>query len=385
MNSKNKILLFSFLIIILVLLAFISIRFISGEDSWICQNGQWIRHGNPSSPMPTTICRADNKNCDEQYQAIDQEIKRANYCETTSDCVELPLGGRLIEFGCYHFVNKSFDQDAIFNKMNIYENSCVTPIDDCDIGRPEPSCFKNKCVSIDKIIKVNNPTPNTTISSPLVIEGQARGFWFFEASFPVILLDANNKEIASGIAQSQGDWMTEEFVNFKSELKFIMPETEIGFLVLKKDNPSGLPEKEESLSIAVKFNLEKTKVNVYFSYVKTGENLLDCSQVKAVERNIPKTEAIARATIEELLKGPTESEIKKGYFTNINPEVKIQSLNIENGTAKIDFDENLEKGVGGSCKVTSIRSEITNTLKQFPTVKDVAISINGKTEDVLQP
>jgi len=53
--------------------------------------------------------------------------------------------------------------------------------------------------------------------------------------------------------------------------------------------------------------------------------------------------------------------------------------------AKADFDEQLEFQVGGSCRVSAIRAEITQTLKQFSTVKEVVISIDGRTEDILQP
>jgi spore germination protein GerM len=80
------------------------------------------------------------------------------------------------------------------------------------------------------------------------------------------------------------------------------------------------------------------------------------------------------------------AEQAEGFFTSINQGVKLQSLNIrEDGTAFVDFDEQLQAGVGGSCKVSAIRAQITETLKQFPTVKNVIISINGRTEDILQP
>ena len=39
----------------------LGIRFFSGEDNWICQNGQWIKHGNPSTPAPTTGCGEQNE------------------------------------------------------------------------------------------------------------------------------------------------------------------------------------------------------------------------------------------------------------------------------------------------------------------------------------
>lgn len=27
-----------------------------GEDTWLCSNGQWVKHGNPSAPQPTQPC-----------------------------------------------------------------------------------------------------------------------------------------------------------------------------------------------------------------------------------------------------------------------------------------------------------------------------------------
>ena len=45
----------------------------------------------------------------------------------------------------------------------------------------------------------------------------------------------------------------------------------------------------------------------------------------------------------------------------------------------------LTEGVGGTCLVERIRSQIRNTLQQFPTVKSVVISVDGKTEGVLEP
>lgn len=33
-----------------------AVRLTSSEDTWICDNGQWVPHGIPSAPMPTTGC-----------------------------------------------------------------------------------------------------------------------------------------------------------------------------------------------------------------------------------------------------------------------------------------------------------------------------------------
>ncbi|HQK63893.1 MAG TPA: GerMN domain-containing protein, partial [Candidatus Staskawiczbacteria bacterium] len=113
-----------------------------------------------------------------------------------------------------------------------------------------------------------------------------------------------------------------------------------------------------------------------------------CNKVFEVKRTIPKTEGVARAAIEELLKGPTQQEIKSGYYTSINSGVKLNDISIQKTnppSALVDFDDKLEFQVGGSCKVGAIRAQITQTLKQFPSIEDVIISINGRTEDILQP
>ncbi|MBU0458534.1 hypothetical protein KJ652_07410 [Patescibacteria group bacterium] len=46
------------LIVILIILASIAmIRFISGEDNWICDNGERVKHGIPSGTPPAEDCK----------------------------------------------------------------------------------------------------------------------------------------------------------------------------------------------------------------------------------------------------------------------------------------------------------------------------------------
>lgn len=103
------------------------------------------------------------------------------------------------------------------------------------------------------IILVNSPTPNEQIKSPLILMGEARGQWFFEATFPVTLVDDNNQELARTFAEAVDDWMTEDFVKFKSQISFLPPSTPTGKLILEKANASGLPEHNDSIIIPVKF------------------------------------------------------------------------------------------------------------------------------------
>jgi hypothetical protein len=50
MTKKLLVLIF---IIFLLALAF---RSLTPEDTWICQNGQWVKHGNPITAEPSTPC-----------------------------------------------------------------------------------------------------------------------------------------------------------------------------------------------------------------------------------------------------------------------------------------------------------------------------------------
>jgi hypothetical protein len=224
------------------------------------------------------------------------------------------------------------------------------------------------------------------VKSPLSIEGEAKGNWFFEASFPIKILDEQGNVLGNSFAAAQSDWMTEDFVPFKGEISFNSEKEQKGFLVLQKDNPSDLPEFDEEIIIPVFLKpTEYIKIKVFFSNNNLDPEIL-CNKVFAAEREILKIEAIGAAAINELLNGPTETEKQEGFFTNINFGVRLLGLDIDkDGVARVDFDQQLQAGVGGSCKVAAIRAQITETLKQFSTIKNVIISINGSTEDILQP
>jgi len=102
------------------------------------------------------------------------------------------------------------------------------------------------------LIRLETPKDGDVIKSPLTIRGEARGNWFFEASFPVILTDWDGKIIAEHYATAQDEWMTTDFVPFEAVLEFEKPSYgERGALILKKDNPSGLPENDDALEITV--------------------------------------------------------------------------------------------------------------------------------------
>ena len=103
------------------------------------------------------------------------------------------------------------------------------------------------------IIRVSAPSPGQIISSPLEIKGEARGTWFFEATFPIKLLDSEGNIIVEYYAQTEEEWMTEDFVSFTAQLEFDSPGTDIGVLLLIKNNPSDIREYDAQIEIPVRF------------------------------------------------------------------------------------------------------------------------------------
>ena len=107
--------------------------------------------------------------------------------------------------------------------------------------------------TIKDLLKVTNPAEGQLITSPLEITGEARGYWFFEATASVKLLDGNMDQIAEKHITATGEWMTEDWVPFSGSIQFEDPLTENGYLILHRANPSGLEENAMSDTIPIKF------------------------------------------------------------------------------------------------------------------------------------
>lgn len=77
-----------------------------------------------------------NKKITEKY--IQNEINKANYCETNSDCSL--VANSKCPFGCYIFVNKE-EVDRIDNLLKNFESQCVYSC----VQNQDVECINNKC------------------------------------------------------------------------------------------------------------------------------------------------------------------------------------------------------------------------------------------------
>jgi hypothetical protein len=121
-----------------------------------------------------------------------------------------------------------------------------------------------------------------------------------------------------------------------------------------------------------------------------------------VGKQVFNREGIARAALEELVWGPgplvtgyvggstsipTPQEVLTfpGRQPDWGPRVRVLGLKIENGVATADFSREMNAYGGGSARVRMIREQITKTLLEYSTVREVVIEIEGRSEGVLQP
>lgn len=193
--------------------------FYGQEDIWLCVDGTWQKHGNPSAAQPNFACPKIG-----EQPAPAPVTKVTNF----SECMA-----------------------AGYPVMEIYPRQCQSKdmiyVEEVAITNEEEEKHKD-------LIVLDTIHAGSYISSPVTIAGRARGSWFFEASFPISIVNWDGLIIGQGIAQAKSDWMTEEFVPFEATISFDKATYKNnGSIILQKDNPSGLPENDDALEIPIFF------------------------------------------------------------------------------------------------------------------------------------
>lgn len=116
-----------------------------------------------------------------------------------------------------------------------------------------------------------------------------------------------------------------------------------------------------------------TRVLVYFT----------CdSAPRPVPRLVPRTQAVLRAALEELLKGPSKEEQALGFHSFFSPATAglLQNVGIdEQGQVTIDFADlsQVIPSASSSTGSQELTGELNRTVFQFPTVKAAAYRISG--------
>lgn len=100
----------------------------------------------------------------------------------------------------------------------------------------------------------------------------------------------------------------------------------------------------------------------------------NCTGVRPVTRQAPKSIAMARLLVEMLIAEP--APFPKGS--------RVESILLRDGVLTVDFNQRLQN-VGGSCAAQMIRQAVTRTLGALPAVDRVVITAGGSEKLALQP
>lgn len=100
-----------------------------------------------------------------------------------------------------------------------------------------------------------------------------------------------------------------------------------------------------------------------------------------VLREIPATKGVASAAVTALLAGPVRAETTRGITTQMPEGTQLLGLKIENALATVDLSSEFLAGGPGQAYQTRL-AQVVYTLTQFPTVKRVAVLIEGAGDSV---
>lgn len=197
------------IVVLIVVASAIVLRLGTSNNRWVCERGEWVKKGKPNSSQPT-------KDCFDEY-SIEKEL--------TS-------------------LSQLFEDEVVSDEEKEKGEEQSDELVDVD---------ENDIEQFPRLVQLISPQIDEVIRSPYQVTGLARGTWYFEASFPVVLRTSDGTILTETYAQAQSDWMTEDFVPFEAELIFDRGDYLAGELVIIKDNPSGLPEYDAQVVYPVRF------------------------------------------------------------------------------------------------------------------------------------
>ncbi len=218
--------------------------------------------GYPSEMIPEDVEVCAQKPGIREKYCTQEKIEDDKYVYGTGYRLEVPAGDYYVSasrpeaggFKGYYteYVRCGMEQDCSSHKpikINVERDRTTESIDLLDWRIfPEQIEIEEK-----EEINLTSPAPYQKVKMPLTIRGQARGTWFFEASFPLKLVDRAGNILVSSYAMTNQEWMTQDFVEFEAEISSnqTIGETALHYLVLEKANPSSLPENADQLSVPI--------------------------------------------------------------------------------------------------------------------------------------
>ncbi|MFA6131487.1 MAG: Gmad2 immunoglobulin-like domain-containing protein [Patescibacteria group bacterium] len=253
-----------------------------------------------------------------------------------------------------------------------------TPV--VEVEKPAPVSSDNITVSL--------PLTGDVVGNPIHVVGEAR---VFENVVSWRLRDAGGSILTSGTTEAaaldMGLFGPFDFYVVVPAPYYpgdpVMTDRNMTLEVFQASAKDGSDTDLVSIPLQID-RLDIAGVEIYL-HNDTMDPEMTCTKVFQVTRKIIATDTPARAAMVMLLQGPTPLELANQYSTIIPFRTELKDISIsEDGVATVDLKGAIAGSMGGSCYVSAIAREIEDTLKQFNSVKEVKILINGEA-DRLQP
>ena len=143
-----------------------------------------------------------------------------------------------------------------------------------------------------------------------------------------------------------------------------------------KENPDGKQEQQDSVQTTTDSQAQgNEKISVALCFADQNGDYL-----KTEIREIAMVPGLARATVQELIKGPMDEELS----ATVPEETRLLDINIAGGLCTVDLSKEFKENHwgGSSGEILTVYS-LVNTLTQFPTVEQVEILIEGQKIETL--
>jgi hypothetical protein len=232
---------------------------------------------------------------------------------------------------------------------------------------------KGEISSASKNVIVSSLVKNQILTSPFVLLGRARAF---ESGVSWRVIDGFGNVIASGDALTNardagmfGQYRVRAFLRK-------IPKTANGKVEVYTVSPRDGSD-QDVVQVPVRLNTGVSVVKAYFPNTVKDPEVKACQVAYPVTRRVPKTTDVAEAAILELLDGPSAAEQMNGSRTAIVQGTTLRSMSLSAGVAKVDFTHEFLSGVTDACFAKALRAQVEQTLKQFPNVNAVKISVEG--------
>lgn len=181
----------------------------------------------------------------------------------------------------------------------------------------------------EQTMQFQSPTEGEVITFPFEIKGVAKGPWFFEGSFPLRILDDRGKVIAESYVDAQGNWMTEDDVEFATTITDLdWGDAEVGTIIAMRNNPSGLPENDEQKVHFFQFPDRNDYEAISFYWVDRSSTIEGgCGDLVEGQRLYKKDEVSLERVVSDLVNGLSNQERVLGYDTLIPDATEFQINN----------------------------------------------------------